>query len=203
MLLSLVAERISDCLVTKNVVQSEYREVYTYGLSLILSTAFSIFTVLILAILLNNILSGILFVSIMMMIRFFCGGYHCKTYFSCWLCTNMIACAVFLAIRFLPKSSIYVNLAMCVVTLLCAVFIFVFSPIENSNNPLSKAKRKKNMIISRAITVCVAVLNFAGIVIFASSENTMYFMSVTSAMAVVAILMLIEIIKRRCNNEHT
>lgn len=183
---------MSGYLVRKNVVDNERSEVYTYGFMLIFSTAFSVITVLVIAALFGNLFFGALFLAVMMFLRFFCGGYHCSTYLNCWLCTNFIAACVFFIIKLLPLSNLTVNLLVLCFGVAAAIYIFINSPIENSNNPLNDKKRLKNKHISRVLTVVFASTVTIGFIFFRCLAVFSYFTAISAALVVVSILMITE-----------
>ena len=191
-MLNSISERMSRYLVRINVVNEENVEVYTYGFMLIFSTAFSVLTVLIIAALFGNLFFGILFLAVMMFLRFFCGGYHCSTYFNCWLCTNSIAACVFFSIKLLPLKNLTVNLFVLCFGVAAAIYIYINSPIENLNNPLNDRKRLKNRRISRVLTVIFVSVLFVGFIFFRYSASFSYFTAISAALVVVAVLMITE-----------
>ncbi len=202
-MLNLISEKLTSYLIKKDVVASDYAEVYIYGFMLLLSTMFSSLTVLLLSAIICNIFVGFIFLTVMMMLRFFCGGYHCSTYLNCWICTNAISAATFLIIRLLPKENFYINLMILIFAVMSAVYIIINSPMEHENNPQSARQRKKNKRISRIFSVISATLVTVGFVLFNTSTLFIYFTSVSAALIVVALLMKTEKIHRRCNNGHS
>ena len=133
-----------------------------------------------------------------MSIRFFCGGYHCSTYLNCWLVTNGIAFCAFLAIRLIPQNSLLVSAIMLIISVLSAVCIFVCSPVENSNNPHSEKTKQKNKRISYVFAAIYLVFVIFGFIFFRQTNMFTLFSAISTALAVVAILLLTEIVKRRC-----
>lgn len=197
-MLAEISEKLSKYLVKKDVVELERQEVYTYGFNLIISTGFSVVTVLLISSLLINFFAGVAFLVVMMSIRFFCGGYHCSMYLKCWLVTNGIAFFTFLVIRIIPQNSFLVSAVMLIISLLSAAFIFVCSPVENSNNPHSEKTRQKNKHISYVFTAIYLAFEIFGFIFFRQTNIFTLFSAISAALAVVAILLLAEIVKRRC-----
>ena len=202
-MLNTISEKLTSYLIKKDVVTSDYAEFYIYGFMLLLSTTFSSLTVLLLSAIICNIFVGFIFLTVMMMLRFFCGGYHCTTYFNCWICTNAISAATFLIIRFLPIENFYINCAVLIFAVLSAVYIFINSPIEHENNPQSATQRKKNKRISRIFSIISATLVTTGFIFLNTNTWFIYFTSVSAALIVVALLMITEKIHRRCNNGYS
>lgn len=199
-MLSEISEKLSGYLVKKDVVELKRQEVYTYGFNLIISTGFSVATVLIISSLLVNFFAGVAFLVTMMSIRFFCGGYHCSTYLNCWIVTNGIAFLAFLAIRLTPQNSLWVSVTMLIISVLSAICIFICSPVENSNNPHSEKTKQKNKHISYVFTSIYLFVVVLGFIFFRQTNNFTLFSAISTALAVVAILLITEIVKRRCKH---
>ncbi len=202
-MLNRISEGLTTYLVRKDIVSSDYAEVYTYGFMLMISTVFSSLTVLLLSALICNILIGAIFLAVMMMLRFFCGGYHCSTYFNCWLCTNSISAIVFLIIRLLPAGNLFISFITLVLAVVSAIYIIINSPIEHKNNPQSAKQRKKNKRISRVLATASGLLVAVGFVFFGTNKIFIYFTAVSAALIIDALLMITEKINGRCSNEHS
>lgn len=89
----LVLNRISNELASvllKKAKKTQYdREVYVYGLELIISTLAGMLSILAVSTMLSDITAGLVFLFSFVPLRLFTGGYHASTYGKCFLVSNI------------------------------------------------------------------------------------------------------------------
>lgn len=186
-MLEQVSEKAADWLISKGAAKKEDKDIYVYGLELSFSTLFSVFLILILALIFSDILYGILFLLCMFTIRFFCGGYHATTYLNCCLCSNSLFLVSLGITLFTPGwLELPLTLGICVIS---GLYVFTKTPIENENNPMTEKKLKKNRRISRFIILVQCTLIVLGAFLLPQFASYIYMASL--ATGVVAILMLV------------
>ena len=192
-MLEQVSEKAADWLISKGAAKKEDRDIYVYGLELSFSTLFSVFLILVLAIVFSDILYGILFLLCMFTIRFFCGGYHATTYLNCCLCSNSLFLASLGITLFTPEWLVLpLTLGICVIS---GLYVFIKTPIENDNNPMTEKKLKRNRRISRTIISVQSTLIVLGAFLLPQFASYTYMASL--ATGVVAILMLVAKLQKR------
>ena len=74
------AEYISEKLVEKNLVKNKDKDVYQYGIEVLISTAINIMLLLVIGIITKTVLLSICHFLILATIRTLTGGYHASTY---------------------------------------------------------------------------------------------------------------------------
>lgn len=176
--------------------EEEDKEVYSYGIWILLTTIFNTLEILFLGVILHRFLESLIYLFVLMVLRTYTGGYHANTSMKC----NILVIGFFLLnllgeqclVRMDNKGMVYT------VLLLSELVIWNKAPIENDNKPLSEKEkvnyRRYSIILS--LGVCMTVV-FLG----DRYERQMVFMALS--MGMVALTMLLELIleRRRMNNE--
>lgn len=186
-MLEFVSEKAADWLIAKGAAKQEDKDVYVYGLELSISTLFSVFMILMLALIFSHILYGFVYLLFMFPIRFFCGGYHATTYLNCSLCSNILFLASLGIVLWTPTwLQSPLTLGMCIIS---GVYVFFHTPIENTNNPMTEKKLIRNRRISRVFIIIQCTLILLCVLLFPQIAPYAYMASL--ATGVVAILMLV------------
>ncbi len=127
-----ISEYVTNSFVNKKIINSNSADIYIYGFQLTLSTLFSIITIILISSLIN-FLFGIIFCSFFMPLRFCAGGYHSKTYWNCFILTNLS----FMFVLFV--STFYLPLIIYIFNIFLSLLFSLWfkAPCINKNNPLS------------------------------------------------------------------
>lgn len=126
------SECITQSLIDNQIIESEERELYRYGIQQGLTIVLNLVTTLLIGLLCDMIWQSIVFTVAYIPLRSFAGGYHAKTTIGCYIFSIVLITAVLLTMKLLPISSF-----VCCIMLLCSgVCIFVLAPVENHNKPL-------------------------------------------------------------------
>jgi len=143
------SENLTDLLLTKGIIDSENREIYTYGFVALFSTAINIIIVLTIGIIAGIALESIFFVLMFGILRMYCGGYHAETHIACILIFTGIYGTAMIIARFLPIE------AGSVFSMIAGTFsfvaIFLLAPIEHKNKPFIDDEEAKFRKASRTI----------------------------------------------------
>lgn len=133
-------------------------EVYQYGIEISISTVLNILITMMLAFAIVEPLSGIIFLTCMVLVRSYSGGYHAKNYFKC-NCTMVV---MFFITFCISKILIHFNLAefhiMSSVLMLAFLPLYAFSPVKNKHKPLSEKKAKKCRIVSIILYILIGLI---------------------------------------------
>lgn len=140
-----ISEYVTNSFVNKKIINSDSADIYIYGFQLTFSTLFSIITILLISSLIN-FLFGIIFLCFFMPLRFCAGGYHSKTYWNCFILTNLSFILVLFVSALSSAHYIY-----SIFFLVCLLSLWFKAPCINKNNPLSDKYIKKNRIYTRII----------------------------------------------------
>lgn len=193
-----IAIKVTEVLLRHRIIEEEDREIYSYGLELILSNIINLLTLLILTIVLGTYIESIVFLVFLIPIRLYAGGYHAKTYLRCNLVFIIIYLMIIGGVYATPKENMLIvgSMVMC----MSAIIIYRFAPVESEYNPLSKdetacyAKVSKGII---GIEVIIVIMGF----IFKRQYTELAYVGCLTTLAV-AMSMIISILQRRNNDEN-
>ncbi len=152
---------LTDNLLSRGEISTDERELYIYGLFVLLSEAlFSVLACLV-GIIFNCFIESVIFFVSFMLIRRFAGGFHAKSETRCEILSSL---AIIGSITLIKLSKIYdMKIALLCISLACAVVIFIFCPLDTPEKPLTakefKHFRKISWIILACIIACI-VLSF-------------------------------------------
>ncbi|MGN0643114.1 MAG: accessory gene regulator ArgB-like protein [Huintestinicola sp.] len=150
-----IAEEITRTMVTSNIINIEDRELYTYGLELLIPKTVFYIIVLVLSLLTDTFFPSLLFILFYMSVRSFSGGYHSKTAGFCIVVSTFI----YLLMDFLMKldferMELYLLLAAAV----SVGVIFVFSPVESEEKPITADERKRYRLFAELISMVLLII---------------------------------------------
>ncbi|MGL5378833.1 accessory gene regulator ArgB-like protein [Clostridium sp.] len=135
------AKNMTSFLISNKAIEDDESELYIYGFETLIAFAINIAAILLVGAFFNKFTHTLLFLLCYCPIRQFSGGYHAENYKKCLM--------VFLSIYMLDIAILSVlinkisNISVIIMTLVCALIIIKYSPMEHRNNPLSKEERKR------------------------------------------------------------
>lgn len=139
---------IADILEQQNKFMAEDKELYRYGIQQRLNLALNILTTMIIGYLCGMFYSSILFLLSYMLLRSFCGGYHAKTHFRCYIYSIVMITCILLAAKHLTFSALIYEILI----LIGVTVILLLAPVEDQNKTLDSDEkrvfRKKACIIA-------------------------------------------------------
>ncbi|MCH4239670.1 MAG: accessory gene regulator B family protein [Oscillospiraceae bacterium] len=187
-----IAEQCARKLTDRQVIRPAEMEVYTYGFEQILSTGIILLTILLLACLTGSAAAGVLFIVCFVPVRIFAGGFHCRTYGGCFFFSNgMFLLALLLTWLFARLPANVTVLLDCVVVLLCCCAVFAVAPVQNSNNPLTATKVRRNRCRARrTIAVQAPVILFASLTCYVRQIDLFFCSLAAVSTALSAALMM-------------
>ena len=164
LILDKLAEGISNYLIANKIIDIDDRDIYIYGLQLILSTLITSISILTLGLLIGELISAIIYLSVYFFLKSYTGGYHAKSYYGCYF-YSIINYVVLLVIRntILDSYKPIIGLLSLIISI---ATIVKFVPIENKNNPKTKEEMIKNRKISINRTMFLSIfitLGYLGI----------------------------------------
>lgn len=187
-MISFLSNFIALLLYKNNIIDKEKIEVCQYGFEIIVSTIIGFLLVLASGIILGEIAEAILFYCLFVGVRFFTGGYHADTHFKCKLTLLTCCLSVLIASKYL-LTSIFLQAVLLIIYL---ITVFLFSPIEHINAPLTMDEKARNRKMSIIMAITLTIL---------SLSDYQYFpkVSIVSSLTlfVIAILIIIPKIQER------
>ncbi|MBE5927774.1 MAG: hypothetical protein E7267_00130 [Lachnospiraceae bacterium] len=155
-----IAESLVFVLIKHKKVNIVDRDIYIYGLEVILLNGILMISFLIMSIWFNMLFHFVAFVIFFIPLRIFMGGYHAKRSETCFIISNVM----YLISLVINKSSEswHHNAVVILLSILILITMFVWSPVKNKNRPLADCQYKRNKII----TFVIVVIDFALLFIF-------------------------------------
>lgn len=154
-----ISKKCTDILLDNGKISEERRAIYEYGFELLFSTATCIAGILLLSLLGNCIRQAIVFLLYFIPIRIFGGGYHAKSYRSCFLLTNIVAFgSIFFAEVVWRNQSRYIELLLIACFMWALLFIWRVVPIIPAKYRYRTDREKINRKYAHAILVIEIVV---------------------------------------------
>lgn len=137
--------------------ESEEADLYAYGFFVLFSKVLCLTEVVLSGILLHNVCSAVLFYFVFTPLREYSGGIHARKEKTCLFCTTLALFFSVAVIRLLEASE---GCAIQVVLHLIGISaIFLFSPLDNSANPITEEERL--LFRKKSRHLCVAASSFS------------------------------------------
>lgn len=135
------------------------REVYQYGIELVLMYLINAGTLLLISLPVGHFFDTLALLTGFALIQSFGGGYHAKTHLKCflWMLAGWVVSMLILPFYSKLFAVEYISI------LVGLFFIFEFAPVQHKNFPIGKERRKllrtKVRVISVIIAGCALVLS--------------------------------------------
>lgn len=133
-----VSEKVVSLMVENEIISSEDKEIYIYGLKQGFILLINIISTLFVGFVFNQSLETIFFLVTYIPLRIYAGGYHARTQLRCYISSIVLIIAVLLVIKYIP----WTNFACLMISTISALIIFILSPVEDMNKPLDAAELK-------------------------------------------------------------
>jgi len=134
---SVMTEKITDILVSNEIIIEENSNLYSYGLQQGLLMILNIATILGIGMVLNMVWESIVFLLTFIPLRSNAGGYHAKTQLRCYLYSVVMITVTLMGIKIIPWTGI-----ICIaLTLVAGMIIFFLVPVEAVNKPLGQVEK--------------------------------------------------------------
>lgn len=146
-------------LVKNGTIHDSEQEIYVYGFFMFLSHMFYLFVACMFGIVFNCFIESVIFYVLFQSIRRYAGGYHAKTETRCEILSTLsILCWIVL----IKLSKMYdIRVALFSISLVFAVLIFIFCPLDTPEKPLDdkeyKYFRKISWIILSLIIIAIII----------------------------------------------
>lgn len=172
-MISKLAKGTACFFVDNKIIEAEDSEVYAYGIELLLSTIFNLIIAIIIALISNEFIPCVINLTAFVTIRMYAGGYHADTHWGCML---TLACVLIIFILIIKTISLTVMMiSIPIMWILSAIIIFIFSPVEHPNKPISDKKKLK--LRKKALISFFVWTAFCTIFYFIKSEISFYAMT--------------------------
>jgi accessory gene regulator B len=152
--------RIVNYFVRSEVIDRDDAEIYEYGLYFIISDIIDFSLTFLAAFLINAFPQTILYYVAFIGLRRCAGGYHASTRMRCFV-ISMITWLVSMMLIRLTASSTTLSV---VFALISCVIIWLYSPVENSNNPHTPEELSRMRKTSQVYVIILAMAVVATVV---------------------------------------
>lgn len=130
--------KITDWLIECDAIPETDRKLYEYAIYSILLSLSPILLALAIGALFGSAGQGVLTITPFVILRKFSGGYHAKSARVCFISSSLL-----LVLCIFLSSVIKCDIKLLVATILSAISLAYFSPLENENRLLSREEQKK------------------------------------------------------------
>lgn len=191
-MLSFLSNQCVKFLVRHHAFNEKDKELYEYGFEIVLSTLFSLLSILCISMCIRHIELFFSFLFFFFIPRLFIGGYHAKTYFKCFIVTNSLFVVNVKLTSLIEKHSQEARILLLI--FLSCVIIYIFAPVTNLNHPMTKVTYTKNKTISKVLS-CFSLLVLISLY-FLPVQKDIFIISSLFYISI-AVMIIIEKIKRK------
>lgn len=145
------AEDIAFLLIKNKIVDIEERDIYIYGIEVILLNGGLLLMFLLISLLSGAMINFWAYLIFFFPLRIFSGGYHAKTSECCFVMSTIMYGISVAVTKFLPF--LYLDFCWRTAAIISILVIFIFAPLINKNNPLNEFQKKRNRIIVYSLLI--------------------------------------------------
>lgn len=144
---------IVDTWVDYGVIEEENKDIYIYGLDLVLFSTLNLLAILITAAVTGKLIESILLIIVTVPLQMLGGGFHAKTHLNCFF----IMYIGWWCVMWLTPN---VNTIAVIGIVACAVItIFRLAPVANENVPISEGQSNKMKVLVRIYAIFFASIS--------------------------------------------
>lgn len=187
-----IAERITEELEDNQIIKSEDRELYAYGLNQGITIILNMITTFCIGLLFGCVVELLVFMVAYIPLRSFAGGYHAKTPLKCYLSSIVMLIIVSVAIQYVALK-IWVHYVIAAVSVM---IIAVLAPVEDRNKPLDEMEMK--VYKRRTIVVLSVEIVLFGFSILFKWDSVRIIMSYE--LTLMSIILMIGSLKNKVND---
>lgn len=193
MMIKIISEDLSFILVKNHIVSEKDREITIYGIQLILTSLFTIISILAVGILLRKIAITLTFLVSFMSIRSYSGGYHANQYWKCYF----ISCMTYLTTILLVLFTTFQIRQVATVLIIGITYISILkmSPLNSHKNPKTEKQMQTRKWKTRFLISLYSAMTLVGIT-FLPSQNELWF-TLALTQLTVTISLMITLLQRR------
>lgn len=159
-MLSSAIEKVVDKWTGLGIIGDNTRDVYIYGLDLLLFTVINLLTITVTAALTGRLTETLILLAVVIPLQVFGGGYHAETHLRCFLIMFIGWWIVY------PLIFILQPVSATVIASVSLIIVFVFAPVPHSNAPMSDRKQRKMKKIACVQGIIISTLCLASIWVF-------------------------------------
>lgn len=148
------AAKVTNRLLTDEVISSEEAELVQYGLENFVSTLLGLVAVLLIGRCFGHCPESFMLWLFIFPLRKSAGGFHAKTRIRCWLISlGMLITSFLLLVQIEWHNGVYIG-----ITVFFGIVIYLMSPVENSNKRLDEMEYKVYKRRTRILLILEGIL---------------------------------------------
>lgn len=178
------AEKISNTMVDRGIVQKEDVELYQYGIENSITVAGNLLASALFGILTGRLGVVLVFLLFYSTLRTYSGGVHCKSKLGCFILSMLILLVPVFSYEWVMEMVTFP--VIFAVGVIAIVVILVLSPVESINKPLDDEERKYYKRISH----CIVTLQGCVLAFLYCMDIYEYFYAGYSSMVLDAVFMI-------------
>ncbi len=160
-MISKLSNLITKNLLKRNVISDNEKELYDYGLFMIISYMVFFLISILFGFVLDILFSSVLFFICFCLARNFAGGFHAKTEIKCdFITTFLILISEILIKVFIVYKLVMIVYIMLLVSSLCLFFI---QPVDTSQKEISCQEKKRFHRKTIIITVVIIIVSIVSV----------------------------------------
>ena len=164
----------------RKIITDEKRTLYEYGIGMLLETLACMTMALIIAIVMNEVISTVVFFVVLILLRTYAGGYHCQKFWQCFIVSSGT-----LGLCLLTIGKVKWNMTISGITILIAfVLLFAIAPVESQSLPISEKERK--CLRQRLLVSEIVILIIAGVVYKMQCTSLLQTISIATALVCIS-----------------
>jgi len=192
-IVELLSGKIVDWLVNNNKIGPEKEELYKYSALITIQSSMNILATLFLGFIFGTFFENICFFTAFKVLRKYSGGLHSSKFSKCFMISVIANIAVLLAMKFLEAyPNYYLVIAFAIVSF---SVVIVFAPVANLNKPITEKEYRIYKLIVSGVSLVLSIIAY---LLFLC--ESIFAFAISLAMLLNSLLVVIELIKRRCSN---
>lgn len=171
--------------------EPDMSEVYQYGIEITISSILNVLLIILFGLIIEDIISAIIFLAYIIPLRQLCGGYHASTYFKCNAVFVLSFLSVYLLARIIVGFDVKITILGAILLLSLMPVIF-FAPVKNSHKDLNILQKKRCKIASIFLSSIVSLVSLL-LCCFTKLYGSLLIMTQT----LVSVMIVLEIFLKR------
>lgn len=179
-----ISTGIVDALLENGLIDMEDKDLYIYGVEVVLLKFLHLATMLIIGILLGFFFESALYILLYSILREYAGGYHAKSRFGCYLISWLM---MFSVIIILKHSSIIPDVPVYLSVVFSTAVILILAPMSAENKPLDDVEDRHY----KRITTLILFIELLIFLLFQLLDLHNYIIVTCLSMLSVSIMLLL------------
>lgn len=145
-----ISKKFISLLCENNIVERDKQELYAYAMEILLSSTLHFLTTIVIGIICKMLAESLLLFAAFSVVRRFAGGFHASTPLKCYFSSIAAIITMLFLISVVTKWNN--DIAFYVILFISDLTIWLASPIESQNKPLSYKEKKVYKAVSIALS---------------------------------------------------